>query len=58
MEKYPFKEMQSILQKHWQEMMTELDDYIDTDFLNIDIKLLYEFFDEGFELKLRTPTNI
>jgi hypothetical protein len=53
MEKYPFKEMHSIMQKHWQEMMTELDNYIDTDFLNINIKLLYEFFDEGFELKLR-----
>lgn len=50
-EKYPMEEIQDIVQSHWSQVMTELDDYIDTDCLEIEIKLTYESFDEGFKLE-------
>ena len=51
MKEYPIEEIKGIVEESWSKMMTEIDDHINTDFLEIDIKLNYNFFGEGFELK-------
>lgn len=53
MTEYQVKEIKEIIEKHWSEMMSELDNYVNTDYLDINIKLRYDEFDEGFELELR-----
>ena len=57
MKEYPIEEIKGIVEESWSKMMTEIDDHINTDFLEIDIKLKYNSFGEGFELKFSNSIN-
>lgn len=53
MKEYPIEKIKEIIRGYWSEMMSELDDYVNTDYLDINIKLKYEEFDDGFKLEYK-----
>lgn len=53
LDKNTMPKIQRIIEKHFAEMLTQLDKIIDTDKVKIDINLKYDDFNDGFELKMQ-----
>ena len=47
------EEIKRIIEKHYSEIMTELDENINTDCLGLEIKVKYDDFYSEFELSLK-----
>ena len=47
------EEIKRIIEKHYSKIMTEFDENINTDCLDLEIKVRYDDFYSGFELYLK-----